>query len=262
MSQRIIANGHRIHYRFDGPRDGPVVMLSNSLGSSTAMWDDQIDALTERYRVLRYDTRGHGDSEVTRGPYSIDLLARDARALLKALSIERLHYVGLSMGGMIGQRLAASWPDMLRSLTLCDTASEMNNPDMWAERVHVAEEEGLEASVDGTMERWFTAPFRAACKDEVARVAAQFRKTPVEGYVGCCHAIAEMNQTAMLAQIVTPTLVIVGADDPATPVAEAERLHAGIAGSALVVLENAAHLSNIEQADGFNRVLREFLDRH
>jgi 3-oxoadipate enol-lactonase len=262
MADTIKVNGANVAYRFDGPEDAPVVMLSNSLASNFAMWDAQIPALTKKYRVLRYDQRGHGGSEATKPPYSFDMLLEDARGLLQALGIDKVHFCGLSMGGMTGQLFGAKYPDMLHSLILCDTNSKMPDPSVWDGRLQMAEEKGLPALADSTLERWFTAPYHKAQPNEVARVGKMIAATPVDGFVGCGRAIQAMNHTPLLSGIKTPTLIIVGEDDPSTTVEQSEVIHREIDGSELVVLKNAAHLSNIEQAEAFNKALLTFLDAH
>ena len=261
MPSHVAANGISFNYRFDGPPNRPVVMLGNSLMSDLSMWEPQVAALTERFRVLRYDTRGHGSTDAPAGAYTIGLLASDAVALLDALGLERVHFVGLSLGGMTGQFLGARHGDRLLGLVLCDTASDMPTPEMWDGRIRTAETQGIEALVPATLERWFTAPFRERRTDAIERVRAMIRRTPVQGYVGCCHAIRDMHQTEMLADIKAPTLVIVGADDPSTPVAAARAIHERIPGSELKVIEDAAHLPNIEQPEAFNAALLAFLER-
>jgi 3-oxoadipate enol-lactonase len=261
MPSHVAANGISFNYRFDGPRNRPVVMLGNSLMSDLSMWEPQVAALAEGYRVLRYDTRGHGGTDAPAGPYTIELLAADAVALLDALGLERVHFVGLSLGGMTGQFLGAKHPGRLLSLVLCDTASRMPAPEMWDGRIRTAETQGIEPLIPATLERWFTAPFRERRGDAIERVAAMIRRTPVAGYVGCCHAIRDMNQTDMLPSIEAPTLVIVGADDPSTPVTAARAIHERIAGSELAVIGDAAHLPNIERPEAFNAALLGFLAR-
>ncbi|MCG8542865.1 MAG: 3-oxoadipate enol-lactonase [Alphaproteobacteria bacterium] len=261
MVDIINANGIDMAYRLDGPADGPAVMLSNSLATNHTMWDAQIPALTDRYRVLRYDQRGHGGTQPTEPPYSFDLLLDDAVALMDALSIDKVHFCGLSMGGMTGQLFGAKRPDRLHSLVLCDTASEMPMPELWQGRIDTANKDGMSALIDSTIERWFTEGYRNGNGGETDRVGTMIATTPVDGYVGCCYAISVMQHTPLLSGIKTPTLVIVGADDPATTVEHAEAIHREIDGSELVVLDDAAHLANIEQPDAFNAALRTHLDK-
>jgi len=254
--------GCRIAYRFDGPVGAPVVVLSNSLSSNLSMWDDQIATLAAQYRVLRYNQRGHGQSAVTPGPYSFDLLADDVHALLGELATGPVHFVGLSMGGMTGQKLAVRYPEAVKSLVLCDTSAHMPPPEMWDERIALARNGGMAATSDATLARWFTAPFHAARPDAIARVRQMIETTPVEGYAGCCMAIRDMNQIADLSRIAAPTCVMVGAEDPSTPVSASELIHGEISGSELVIIEDAAHLSNIEKPEAFNAALTGFLSRH
>jgi 3-oxoadipate enol-lactonase len=259
-SGTVAVNGASIAYRFDGPADGRVVLMSNSLMSSWDMWDPTVPALADRYRVLRYDTRGHGRSSTPPGPYSIALLADDAAGLLDALGIARAHFVGLSMGGMIGQQLGARHPGKVLSLALCDTASEMPPRELWEERLAVARGQGIPALAESTLKRWFTEPFLRRAPGEVERVRRMILATGVEGYVACAAAIRDMAQTTMLLAITAPTLVLVGREDPATTVAHATVLHRVIAGSRLVIVDGAAHLANVEQPGAFNAALRAFLD--
>jgi len=261
---KITANGLNINYTFDGPDNAPVVTMSNSLASNLSMWDPQIPALASRYRVLRYDTRGHGQTDAPLGPYSLEELTEDVRALLQALGISQTHFIGLSMGGMIGQMLALKYPHMLRSLVLCDTMSRVP-PDakpMWDERIHTAETRGMEPHVETTVGRWFTAPFRQQRPDVIDKVRAMIRATPPRGYAGCCHAIAGLNLTDRLQEITLPTLIIVGEEDPGTPVAASQVIHERIKGSELVILKSAAHLSNMEQPEAFNQAVTGFLAKH
>jgi 3-oxoadipate enol-lactonase len=260
---KITANGLGMNYALDGPPGAPVVTLSHSLATDLGMWDPQMPALTTRYRVLRYETRGHGQTEAPPGPYSLEMLAADARSLLQALDIPRTHFVGLSMGGMIGQVLALTTPELLSSLVLCDTSSRIPREakPLWDQRIATAETDGLEPLVEPTLERWFTAGFRARRAEVVDRVRAMIRTTPPRGYAGCCHAIAALDLTDRIGAITLPTLVIVGEDDPGTPVAASETIQRQIKGSELVVLKSAAHLSNMEQPEAFNRALTAFLSR-
>jgi 3-oxoadipate enol-lactonase len=257
----ITANGIAINYALEGPASAPMVTLSHSLATNLSMWDPQIPALASRYRVLRYDTRGHGGTDAPDEPYSLDQLAEDARALLQALGIARTHFIGLSMGGFIGQLLALTHPEVLQSLVLCDTTSRVppEAKPMWDERIRVAQTQGMEPHVEPTIGRWFTAPFRERHPEVVAPVRAMIRATKATGYIGCCHAIAALDLTGRLSAVRTPTLIIVGEEDPATPVAASRTIHERISGSELVILKSASHLSNIEQAHSFDQALLEFL---
>jgi 3-oxoadipate enol-lactonase len=260
---KTTANGITVNYEIDGPASAPVLTLSHSLATDLTMWEAQLPALSRRYRVLRYDTRGHGGSDAPAGPYSLEQLADDARALLAALGITRTHWIGLSMGGMIGQTLALRAPEVLLSLSLCDTSSRIpaEAQPAWDDRIRTAEREGMEPLVEATLGRWFTPAFRERRRDAVLRVADMIRRTDPRGYVGCCQAIRALDLTDRLAGIRLPTLIVVGEDDPGTPVAASEAIRKAIAGSELVVLKSASHLSNIEQADEFTRTLLGFLDR-
>jgi 3-oxoadipate enol-lactonase len=260
VTNSIQINGVSIAYRFDGPESAPVVLLSNSLMSNYDMWDWTVPAISDRYRVLRYDTRGHGRSGTTPGPYSIEMLADDAAALLDALSISKAHIVGLSMGGMIAQQLGARYPQKVLSLSLCDTASEMPPRHLWAERLAIASQQGIAGLVDGTIKRWFREGFIARAQQDIAKVRAMILGTGMEGYTGCASAVRDMAQTTMLLKIKAPTLVMTGRQDPACTVDQSTVLHRMIDGSRLVIIEDAAHLSNIEQPQAFNQSLRSFLD--
>ena len=259
----ITVNGISVNYTLDGPSSGPVITMSNSLASNLSMWDPQIPALASRYRILRYDTRGHGGTDAPPGPYSLDELTEDVRALLQALGITRTHFVGLSMGGMIGQIMALKYPQMLQSVVLCDTMSRVPTEakPMWDERIHTAEAHGMEPLVEPTLARWFTEPFRHKGSPVLEQVRTMIRTTPPSGYAGCCHAIAALNLTDRLNAIAIPTLIIVGEDDPGTPVAASRVIHEQIKGSELVILKSAAHLSNLEQPEAFNQALTGFLQK-
>lgn len=260
VTSRIKVNGVDIAYRFDGPPQGPVLLLSNSLMSNYDMWDWTVPALTDRYRVLRYDMRGHGRSGTTPGPYSMTQLADDAAALLEALALPPVHFAGLSMGGMVGQQLGARYPEKVRSLALCDTASEMPPRNLWEERLETARTQGVAGLVDGTIQRWFTAPFIARAPQDIAKVRAFILSTGAEGYIACASAVRDMAQSTMLLKIKAPTLVMTGRQDPACTVDQATVLHRVIAHSELLILEDAAHLANIEQPQAFNQALRRFID--
>ena len=258
---KLQANGIEINYALEGR--GPVVTMSHSLGCHLGMWDEQARALRDRYTVLRYDTRGHGQSSAPAGAYTLEMLAADLKGLLDGLGIEATHVVGLSMGGMIGQVFALAHPAMVQSLVLCDTTSRYpaGAAALWQERIRTAETQGMEPLVEGTLGRWFTAPFRDRRKDVVERVGAMIRATPPRGYAGCCHALPKIDVTRRLGEIRCPALVIVGEEDPGTPVDMAREIHAALSGSELAILRSASHLSNVEQPEEFNRVLSAFLDK-
>ena len=257
----IQANGITIHYELSGPNDAPVVLLSNSLGTRLEMWDPQVQALTQRYRVLRYDSRGHGRSSAPAGPYSIEMLAEDALGLIDALGIGRVHFCGLSKGGMVGQMLGARHADRLKTLTLCSTACHVAPKEVWDQRIEAVRAGGMAAVADAVVERWFTEDYRAEPTIVVERVRQMVLETPPEGYVACCAAIRDMDLREAIAGIRLPTLIIVGADDPATPPEKSEEIHARIQGSHLEVIPDAAHLVNIEQDVAFDASLIAFLDR-
>jgi 3-oxoadipate enol-lactonase len=259
----IIVNGLSVNYTLEGPAAGPIITMSNSLASNLSMWEPQLPVLTSRYRVLRYDTRGHGGTAATAGPYTLDELTEDVRALLQALGITRTHFIGLSMGGMIGQLMALKYPQMLHSLVLCDTMSRVPTEakPMWDERIHTAEAQGMAPLVEPTLARWFTEPFRQQGSPVLEQVRTMIRRTPPRGYIGCCHAIAALNLTDHLKAITLPTLIIVGEDDPATPVAASRVIHEQIKGSEFVIVKSAAHLSNLEQPEAFNQALTAFLSK-
>jgi 3-oxoadipate enol-lactonase len=225
------------------------------------MWDPQIPALTARYRVLRYDTRGHGGTDAPEGPYSLEQLTEDTRTLLQALGIPRTHFIGLSMGGMIGQILGLQYPEILQSLVLSNTTSRVpaEAKPAWEERIRVARTQAMEPHVEPTIGRWFTASFREKHPEVVNPVRAMIRGTSPRGYIGCCQAIARLDLTDRLHAITTPTLIIAGEDDPATPVAASRTIHEKIKGSELVILKSALHLSNMEQPEAFNRAVTAFL---
>ena len=258
--QTIQVNGVDVAYRFDGPKEGRVLMLANSLMANGSMWDWNVPALADRYRVLRYDKRGHGGSEVSPGPYSIAQLADDAVGLLDALGIEKAHFMGLSIGGMIGQQIGARYPERIYSLSLCNTASEMPPRSLWEERFEIARTHGIAGLVDGTIKRWFTAPFIERAPIEIEKVRQMILGTNANGYMACGSAVRDMAQSTMLLKIKTPTLVLSGRYDPACTVEQGIVLNRLIDGSKMVVLEDAAHLSNIEQPAAFNHTVREFID--
>lgn len=251
----------QINFERSGKETGPVVLMAHSLGCNLHMWDPQMSALEAIYNVVRLDMRGHGQSSVPPGPYTLDELADDAIAVMDSLNIEKAHWVGLSVGGMIGQSLLLRYPKRFISAALCDTASAQ--PDsakpIWDARIQAVETDGLGSIVDATMERWFTAAGLKSGNPAVAAVRTQLENTSDEGYVACCHAIMKLNYIEQLSEINVPVSLIVGAEDMATPVSGSEAMHIRLPNSQLNVLDNASHISNVEQVEAFNEVLLPFL---
>ena len=255
-------HGIETYYTIDG--DGPWLVFSHSLACNVDMWKPQVKAFSSRFKVLCYDTRGHGQSGAPAGAYTLDQLADDAKALLDGLGIRSCHWVGLSMGGMIGQTFQLKYPGIFKTMTLADTTSRYpaELQPVWQGRIDTATKQGMEPIVQPTLERWFTEPYRKSGAPVVNEIAAAIRSTPVSGFVGCCHAIPKINVSARLKEVKIPTLVVVGEQDPGTPVSMAREIHENLPGSELVIIPSAAHLSNLEQPAAFNLALQKFLDRH
>jgi 3-oxoadipate enol-lactonase len=250
------------HHVLEGPAGAPVVTLAHPLGATLALWDAQVEALLPRYRVLRYDIRGHGASAAPPGPYTLEQMAGDLHVLLDRLGIGETAFVGLSMGGLIGMTAALAEPTRITRLVLCDTTARYGPAvePMWHERMRVAAAEGMtEALIDGTMNIWFSAAFRVAHGDQVDRVRAMLRATDPRGYVAAIRAIGFVDLTERIRAIRCPTLVIVGEKDPGTPPAMAQVLQERIPGARLLILPGAMHCSAMESADEFNRALLDFL---
>ncbi|MCO5397051.1 3-oxoadipate enol-lactonase [Ralstonia soli] len=256
----VHANGIDIHCRIDGA-DGPWVVLAHALGVDHQLWDSIAQRLAERHRVLRYDARGHGKTSAPHGPYTLFQMADDVAGLLDALSIEQAHFVGLSMGGMVGQVLGVRHPQRLLSLTLCDTVchTPVSAHAMWDERIGQVEAHGMSGIVEPTMQRWLTTPFREAHPDTVERIRNLLRATPPHGYVGACLAIKALDTRSALARIACPTLVMTGEEDAGAPVEVAREIASHIPGARLKVIPRAAHLAPIEQEEAFLTDLDEFL---
>jgi 3-oxoadipate enol-lactonase len=251
----------KVHSVVTGRADGPVVVLSNSLGSTHRMWDAQLADLEQRFRVVRYDTRGHGDSPVPLGPYRIDDLADDLVALLDRLEVERAHIVGLSLGGMTAMKVAARNPDRVDRLVLLCTGARLAPVSGWTDRAATVRAHGTVAVAAAVVERWFTAAHLAAHPDSRRRHESMVASTPAEGYAGCCEAIAALDLRDDLSSIVAPTLAIAGTDDPATPPAKLEEITSSVKDGRLLVVSHAAHLANAEQPDIINRALIEHLEQ-
>jgi 3-oxoadipate enol-lactonase len=241
-----------LHHTFAGPQDAGVVVLSNSLGTTLAMWEPQAAALARDHRVLRYDLRGHGRSPVPEAPYSIADLGSDLLALLDRNGIARASLFGVSLGGMVSMWVAVHAPERVDRLILCSTSAVMGPPESWTERAALVRREGTAAVADAVVARWFTRAFAAAQPDVVARIRGQLAATPAEGYAGCCEAIREMDQRPDLPAIAAPTLVIAAEGDPSTPPAHARTIAGLIPGARLEVLDRGAHLVNVEAPDVVN----------
>ena len=254
----IEADNAPIHYRVEGLAGAPVVVLSHSLGTTLGMWDPQMPALTERFRVLRYDSRGHGQSAVTPGPYTIERLGRDVITLLDGLGMQRAHFCGLSMAGMLGMWLGAHAPERVERLVLCNTAARIGSPEFWNSRIENIRKSGMEPIAAAVVGRWFTPAFQERLPDTVGLMRRMLVETPAEGYAGCCAAIRDADLREALARIHARTLVIAGSHDAATPPADGRFLAERIPGARYVELA-AAHLSNIEAPERFTADLITFL---
>ncbi|MFI7432260.1 3-oxoadipate enol-lactonase [Micromonospora haikouensis] len=247
----------RLHLAVDGPADAPVLLLGSSLGTAGAMWRPQVPALAQRFRVIRYDHLGHGRSAVPAGPYTMDLLGRELLRTLDDLDVPWVHYAGLSLGGMVGMWLAAHAPERVRRLALLCTSASLGPPGQWRARAATVRADGLPAIADAVVARWFTPAFAATRPDVVAGYRAMLTATSPAGYAACCEAIAAMDLRADLGRVGAPTLVVAGADDPATPVAHAREIVRRIPGARLAVVDAAAHLANVEQPERVCRLLRD-----
>ena len=256
---KMKTNGIELHYTVEG--EGPWMTLSHSLACDSSMWDPQMALLTKRFKVLRFDTRGHGQSDAPDADYTLDQLADDVHGLLTGLGITKTHWMGLSMGGMIGQAYALKHPGMFASMVLADTTSRRppNAAAMWGERMQIARTKGMEGLVEPTLARWFTDAYRPAHPDVMAKIGKVIRNTPAAGYAGCCAAIAQIDFTERLKEIKCPVLVLVGDQDHGTPVAMSEQIRDNLPGAKMQVIANASHISNVEQADVFNQAIDTFL---
>jgi 3-oxoadipate enol-lactonase len=250
-------------HRVAGPPDAPVVVLTGSLGTRLSMWDPQAQALAHRFRVVSCDVRGHGDSPVPRGPYSIAELGADLIALLDRLEVQRAHLWGLSIGGMLSLWAAAHAPERVGRLIVCCTTARFGADarSIYRERAQTVRARGLEGLADGVIARWFTPQFAAACPDVVARMRAELLATPAEGYAACCEALADLDLTAELPRIAAPTLVIAGQHDQATPPEHGEAIAGAVVSARFVALADAAHLASVERPERVTDLFEQFLTR-
>ena len=258
--QKIKANGITINYQIDGPDGAPWLVLSNSLATNLAMWDQQAADLKTAFRVLRYDQRGHGATDAPAGRYPFDLLIADAVALLGALGIAKAHFGGLSMGGATALGFAQKHPHRLDRVIVCDTPcqSTPTSTQQWEERIVIAQKEGMEALVEPTVGRWFPPEVLQAKAPHVDKVRAMVRSTPVNGFIGCAAALADHNFAVAVATVARPVLFMAGEKDGVTPAAM-RKLNAALPGSRYVELPGAGHISNMDQPQAFTRAIRDFL---
>lgn len=256
-------NGVALHYEISGAAKGPWVTFSHSLAASSAMWSRQIEYLTPRYRILTYDFRGHGKSPAASAPFTPMDLVNDIEGLLAKLAIEKTHFVGLSLGGMIGQGLALHYPDRLHSLVACNCRSDVPPAGMagWKERIALVQSSGIDAIVEPTLQRWFAPGFEKRRPEVAAAVRAMIAGTSAEGYIGCANALMQVAYRARLHRISVPTMFICGAQDGAAPPAEMRAMHEAVPGSAYCGLDPAGHISNIDDTPGFNQALAAFLQK-
>jgi len=248
-----------LDHRLSGPEDAPVLVLSNSLGTTQELWELQLPVLGGRFRVLKYDHPGHGSSEPPAQPCTVEALTHSLVMLLDELGLERVSLCGVSLGGMVGMTLALEEPDRVDRLVLACTSAHLGPREAWEERARVVRAEGMEAIADAVVGRWFTPAFARDEPQKVARFRAMLSAAPPEGYARCCEAIAAWDVRERISAIAAPVLVIAGADDPATPVEHAELIASGIPGARLRIVERAAHLTNVERWHAFTHAVLEHL---
>ena len=244
-----------LHHRLEGPDGASVLVLSGSLGTTLELWDANVAALTRRHRVLRYDHRGHGRSEIPPGPYTVADLSNDVVELLDRLELDRVSFCGLSLGGAVGMWLGSRFPDRIERLTLCSASPRFGEPDGWRERAATVRARGTGAIADTVVRRWFTPPFQEERPEVVARFRDMLASAPRDGYAACCDALAAWDFRGELGSIGVPTLVVAGADDPVSPPEQAELIAEQVPRATLVVLPSAAHLPNVEQPEAFARAV-------
>jgi 3-oxoadipate enol-lactonase len=257
----IDADGCLLNVTVEGRDGGPTLMLSNSLGCTLQMWEPQMRALTQVFRVIRYDRRGHGKSTVPPGPYSVERFGRDVLAILDDLNIEKTHWCGLSMGGMVGQWLGAHAPERLGKIVLANTSSHYPDPTIWENRIKAVKDGGLSSIADTVIGSWLTQDFRERAPDVAQKMKAMLMATPVEGYLASCEALASLDLRNDLPDIKNPTLVIAGRFDKSTPIAMAEAIRSKISGANMTIVD-AAHISNVEAPLAFNDAVLGFLTQH
>ena len=248
-----------VAFAVDGPEGTPTVVLSNSLGSTPAMWDPQFPALASRLQVVRYDHRGHGRSPVPAGPYELADLGADVIAMLDRLGLERVHWCGLSLGGMVGMWMAINAPERIDRLVLCCTSARLGPPQMWVDRAATVRAHGVEAIADAGIERWLSPGFIEREPEVAAGIRAMLAATPAEGYAACCGVIERMDQVPQLGEIRAPTLVVAAADDPATPPEHGELIARSVPGARLEIVRGVRHLATIEQPEAMTELILRHL---
>ena len=252
-------NGIVVHHAVAGDPSLPAMVFANSLGTDLRVWDALLPHLAGRFRLVRYDQRGHGLTDLGAEPFGIDLLADDLAALLDGLGVGRAVVVGLSIGGMIAQRLAAARPELVRALVLMDTAHRIGTAETWRARIEAVEAGGIAGIADAILERWFAAGFRATRPDELAGWRNMLVRTPEEGYLGCCAALRDADLTAATRALRVPTLCLVGEEDGATPPALVRELAGLIAGARFHVVPEAGHLPCVERPDAVAAAIDGFI---
>ncbi len=259
MPHHTTDDGCQLSFSLAGSETAPALVLCNSLGTDRSLWGSQIEPFAERYRLLTYDTRGHGESDAPAGDYAIDRLGLDVLSLMDHVGMRRAHVCGVSIGGLTTLWLGVHARDRVRRLVLANTAARVGSLEFWDTRMRVARDEGLAVLADATMQRWFSEGFRRTEPAIVARMRDTLLRVPVTGYLGCCAALRDGDVRGLASRVQAPTLVVTGAKDVATPPSAGEWLAAAIPGARLLELD-AAHLSNVERAPEFTRAVLEFLE--
>ncbi len=259
MKNSFVVDGVRLAYRIDGPDSAPTMVMANSLGTNLHMWDPQVALLSHQLRIVRYDSRGHGSSEVSPGPYTIERLSLDLLALLDELKIEQAYICGLSLGGIVALWIAIHHPERLMRAVFANTAARIGSLEIWDARIDAVRTGGMGAIRDATLARFLSQDFRRMHPDVVQQFSAMLEATDPDGYIGACAALREADLREMLTSIHVPSLIIAGELDESTPPSQARELHAAITGSKLIEFGRSAHLSNTEQPEAFSNAVLDFL---
>jgi 3-oxoadipate enol-lactonase len=255
-------NNVRLHWRETGRKDAPVVIFANSLGTDCRLWDEVAEALSARYRVVLYDKRGHGLSENSPGPYSIEMLADDVLELADHLGLSKFTFVGLSIGGLIAQQIAVKAPERLSALVICDSAAKIGNDESWNARIDAVTKNGLSSITDAVMQRWFTPEFHAGKQMELAGWIQMLLGTPDDGYAAACAALREADLTQAIASITAPTLVICGDGDQSTPPELVKETAALIPGARFEIIQGCGHIPPAEQPEALLALLTRHFEEH